>query len=34
PVKLGVWISNVKSRRGTLTPQRAAQLNELGIHWE
>ncbi|SFD82323.1 DEAD/DEAH box helicase, partial [Streptomyces aidingensis] len=31
PVKLGVWISNVKSRRGTLTPQRAAQLNELGI---
>ncbi|MCZ7430089.1 DEAD/DEAH box helicase [Streptomyces sp. WMMC1477] len=34
PVKLGVWISNVKSRRGTLTPERAAALNELGIRWE
>ncbi|MGH3434672.1 MAG: helicase associated domain-containing protein, partial [Thermocrispum sp.] len=34
PVKLGVWISNVKSRRSTLTPQRAAALNELGIRWE
>ncbi|MGW1736763.1 Helicase associated domain protein, partial [Streptomyces sp. NPDC001999] len=32
-VKLGVWTSNTKTRRHTLTePQRAA-LRELGIQW-
>jgi hypothetical protein len=32
-VKLGVWVSNTKSRRNKLTtPQRAA-LTELGVEW-
>lgn len=30
-IKLGVLISNVRSRRDKLTPERAAALNELGI---
>lgn len=33
-IRLGVWISNVKSRRGSLTPERAAALNDLGIRWQ
>ncbi|WP_405407132.1 Helicase associated domain protein [Streptomyces decoyicus] len=32
-VKLGVWVSNVKSRRGKLTPEQRAALAELGIDW-
>ncbi|AUH38854.1 DEAD/DEAH box helicase [Streptomyces sp. CMB-StM0423] len=32
-VRLGVWLTNVKSRRGTLTPERAEALNELGLRW-
>jgi len=32
-VKLGIWVSNTKSRRDKLTePQRAA-LAELGVDW-
>lgn len=33
-IRLGVWISNIKTRRGSLTPERAAALNKLGIRWE
>ncbi|MEY9842941.1 Helicase associated domain protein [Streptacidiphilus sp. EB103A] len=32
-VKLGVWISNTKSRRDKLTPEQLAALKELGVHW-
>jgi len=32
-VKLGVWISNTKSRRDKLTPQQLAALVELGLQW-
>ncbi|ASQ93462.1 hypothetical protein CGL27_10550 [Streptomyces sp. 11-1-2] len=32
-IKLGVWLTNQRSRRGTLTEERAAALNELGIRW-
>ncbi|MFK8851110.1 Helicase associated domain protein, partial [Streptomyces sp. Ac-502] len=33
PVKLGVWLSNTKSRRDKLTPEQRAALRELGIDW-
>jgi superfamily II DNA or RNA helicase len=33
-VKLGVWLANQRQRRASLTPERAAALNELGIRWE
>ncbi|MEV7130971.1 Helicase associated domain protein [Streptomyces sp. NPDC093260] len=33
PVKLGVWISNTKSRRDRLTAQQRAALRELGVEW-
>nr|WTB28164.1 Helicase associated domain protein [Streptomyces sp. NBC_00830]WTB35919.1 Helicase associated domain protein [Streptomyces sp. NBC_00830] len=32
-VKLGVWISNTKSRRDKLTAAQLTALAELGIHW-
>ncbi|MFF0729772.1 Helicase associated domain protein [Streptomyces sp. NPDC004134] len=32
-VRLGVWLTNVKTRRGSLTPERAEALNELGLRW-
>ncbi|MGW9031125.1 helicase associated domain-containing protein [Streptomyces sp. NPDC055722] len=32
-VKLGVWVSNTKSRRDKLTPQQRAELAELGVEW-
>ncbi|WP_443074882.1 helicase associated domain-containing protein [Streptomyces sp. NBC_01431] len=32
-VKLGVWISNTKSRRDKLTPEQRAALAELGVDW-
>jgi Helicase associated domain len=32
-IKLGVWISNTKTRRDKLTPNQLAALTELGIHW-
>jgi hypothetical protein len=32
-VKLGVWISNTKTRRDKLTTDQLAQLAELGIEW-
>jgi hypothetical protein len=32
-VKLGVWISNTKSRRAKLTPDKLAALAELGLNW-
>ncbi|WP_407563121.1 Helicase associated domain protein [Streptomyces sp. 184] len=32
-VRLGVWLSNLRSRRGILTPERAEVLNELGLRW-
>ncbi|WTO66597.1 Helicase associated domain protein [Streptomyces sp. NBC_00212] len=32
-VRLGVWISNQKSRRDRLTGEQLAQLAELGIEW-
>ncbi|MFE7430089.1 Helicase associated domain protein [Streptomyces sp. NPDC057545] len=32
-VKLGVWISNTKSRRGKLTPEQLDALRELGVDW-
>ncbi|MGP3951194.1 hypothetical protein [Streptomyces sp. 7N604] len=31
-VKLGVWLSNTKTRRATLTPAKLAVLAELGLH--
>ncbi|MFD3424256.1 DEAD/DEAH box helicase [Streptomyces decoyicus] len=33
PVKLGVWVSNTKSRRDKLTPEQRTTLQELGIDW-
>jgi hypothetical protein len=33
PVKLGVWISNTKSRRAKLTQDQLAQLAGLGLDW-
>ncbi|MEV8529556.1 helicase associated domain-containing protein [Streptomyces sp. NPDC052000] len=32
-VKLGVWISNTKTRRTKLTPEQRTQLAELGMEW-
>ncbi|MEV0696140.1 helicase associated domain-containing protein, partial [Streptomyces sp. NPDC050388] len=32
-VKLGVWISNTKTRRDKLTPEQRGALRELGIEW-
>ncbi len=32
-VKLGVWVSNTKSRRDKLTPEQRTALRELGIEW-
>jgi hypothetical protein len=32
-VKLGVWVSNTKSRRNKLTADQLAALQELGVHW-
>lgn len=32
-VKLGVWVSNTKSRRDKLTAEQRAQLAKLGIEW-
>jgi hypothetical protein len=33
PVRRGVWLSTVRSRRGALVTERVEQLNSLGIHW-
>ncbi|TDT97264.1 helicase associated protein [Streptomyces sp. 846.5] len=33
PVRLGVWISNTKSRRDKLTAEQLAALAELGLQW-
>ncbi len=33
PVKLGVWISNTKSRRDRLDAEQLAALAELGMDW-
>ncbi|WP_307711197.1 DEAD/DEAH box helicase [Streptomyces sp. V1I6] len=33
PVKLGVWVSNTKSRRDKLTQEQLVALRELGITW-
>ncbi|MFE6225811.1 Helicase associated domain protein [Streptomyces sp. NPDC057854] len=33
PVKLGVWLSNTKSRRDKLTPEQRAALAGLGMAW-
>lgn len=33
PVKLGVWVSNTRSRRGGLSEEQRAQLAELGVEW-
>ncbi|GHF75656.1 helicase [Streptomyces mashuensis] len=32
-VKLGVWVSNTKTRRGKLTAEQLGALRQLGIHW-
>ncbi|MFF4450826.1 helicase associated domain-containing protein [Streptomyces sp. NPDC001502] len=32
-VKLGVWLSNTKSRRTKLSAEQLAQLAELGLEW-
>ncbi|MEH0415942.1 helicase associated domain-containing protein [Streptomyces sp. B21-083] len=32
-VKLGVWLSNTKSRRYKLTAEQRAALRELGMEW-
>ncbi|WP_329141749.1 Helicase associated domain protein [Streptomyces sp. NBC_01456] len=32
-VKLGVWVSNTRSRRGKLTPEQLHALRELGVAW-
>jgi Helicase associated domain len=32
-VKLGVWISNTKSRRDKLTTEQLAALAEIGVQW-
>jgi hypothetical protein len=32
-VRLGVFLSNAKSRRAKLTPNRLAALADLGLHW-
>ncbi|MBZ4015989.1 helicase associated domain-containing protein, partial [Streptomyces purpurogeneiscleroticus] len=32
-VKLGIWLSNTKSRRAKLTTDQLAQLADLGLDW-
>ncbi|WP_375957857.1 helicase associated domain-containing protein [Streptomyces sp. NPDC056401] len=32
-VKLGVWVSNTKSRRDKLTADQLAALGALGVDW-
>ncbi|MFJ9793936.1 helicase associated domain-containing protein, partial [Streptomyces globosus] len=32
-VKLGVWVTNTKSRRDKLTQDQLAALRELGMEW-
>jgi hypothetical protein len=32
-VRLGVWISNTKTRRDKLTPEQRDTLRELGVDW-
>jgi hypothetical protein len=32
-VKLGVWVSNTKSRRGRLSAEQLDALRELGMEW-
>ncbi|MFF3158986.1 helicase associated domain-containing protein, partial [Streptomyces sp. NPDC057910] len=32
-VKLGVWVSNTRSRRDKLTHEQQAALRELGVEW-
>jgi hypothetical protein len=32
-VKLGVWVSNTKTRRDKLDAEQAQALRELGIEW-
>jgi hypothetical protein len=32
-VKLGVWVSNTKSRRDKLTAEQLAALHEIGVEW-
>ncbi|WP_435799054.1 helicase associated domain-containing protein [Streptomyces avermitilis] len=32
-IKLGVWISNTKSRRDKLTQDQQDALRELGVEW-
>uniref|UniRef100_UPI002FDB9E96 helicase associated domain-containing protein n=1 Tax=Streptomyces sp. IBSBF 2394 TaxID=2903532 RepID=UPI002FDB9E96 len=32
-VKLGVWVSNTKSRRDKLTAEQLDALRELGVQW-
>ncbi|WP_327278466.1 helicase associated domain-containing protein (plasmid) [Streptomyces sp. NBC_01224] len=32
-VKLGVWVSNTKSRRDKLSAEQLASLRELGVDW-
>ncbi|WP_405676382.1 helicase associated domain-containing protein [Streptomyces sp. NBC_00868] len=33
PVKLGVWITNTKTRRHKLTQEQRTALVELGVEW-
>ncbi|MGW2080587.1 Helicase associated domain protein [Streptomyces sp. NPDC001939] len=33
PVQLGMWLANTRRRAGTLTPQRRADLDALGMRW-
>jgi hypothetical protein len=33
PVRLGVWVSNTKSRRDKLTAEQVDALRELGVEW-
>ncbi|WP_423247497.1 helicase associated domain-containing protein [Streptomyces decoyicus] len=33
PVRLGVWVSNTKSRRDKLTAEQLAALAKLGMQW-
>ncbi|MGW2448135.1 Helicase associated domain protein [Streptomyces sp. NPDC001675] len=33
PVRLGVWISNTRARRGNLTAEQLDALRELGVEW-
>jgi hypothetical protein len=33
PVRLGIWLSNLKNRRDRLDEQQLAALTELGYHW-